>query len=58
MDEASLIDRIECWIRNALTFHHRVFARFLRNRSWVVFYLPEEQRECKDGACWMKMAAA
>jgi len=47
-------EKIMVWIRNALTFHHRVAARFLRRREWVVFYLPEDQRECKD-MCWLKL---
>ena len=49
------MEHVTVWFRNALTFHHRVMARFLRNRGWVVFYLPEESRECKD-VCWMKLA--
>jgi len=48
-------ETVEVWFRNAFTFHHRMVARFLRRRGWVVFYLPEENRECKD-MCWMKLA--
>lgn len=47
-------ENIMVWIRNAWTFHHRVAARFLQRRGWVVFYLPEGQRECKD-MCWLKL---
>ena len=50
-----MLETIDVWIRNAFTFHHRVFARFLKSRGWVVFYLPKESRECKD-ICWMKLA--
>ena len=51
-----MIERINVWIRNTLTFHHRVVARFLQQRGWVVFYLPEEQRLCaEDGVCWLSV---
>lgn len=30
-------------------------ARLLRNNGWVVFYLPEERRECAEGQCWLKV---
>jgi len=46
---------IMVWINNAKTFHHRIAARFLRRCGWVVFYLPEDQRECKEGSCWLKL---
>ena len=50
-----MFEHIMVWLRNALTFHHRMFARFLRKRDWVVFYLPEESRECKKDMCWLKL---
>lgn len=50
-----MFEKIDVWVRNAFTFHHRLMSRFLRTRGWVVFYLPEESRECKD-MCWMKLA--
>jgi len=28
--------------------------KFLRKRGWVVFYLEEEYRECKQ-VCWLKL---
>ncbi len=40
-----MLEKIDVLIRNAFTFHHRIMSRFLRNRGWVVFYLPEESRE-------------
>jgi len=48
------MENIMVWVRNALTSHHRVAARFLERRGWVVFYLPEESRECKD-MCWLEL---
>jgi hypothetical protein len=39
---------------NARTFHHRVLARFLRTRGWVVFYLEPQARTCKTD-CWLKL---
>ena len=44
------------FLNNAKTFHHRIMARFLRKRKWVVFYLPPEQRVCKKGSCWLKLS--
>ncbi len=49
------LDKLSVWFRNAQTFHHRVAARFLRNRGWVVFYLEERSRICGDGTCWLKL---
>jgi len=46
---------IAVWINNAKTFHQRIAARFLRRHGWVVFYLPEDQRECKKDCCWLKL---
>ncbi len=43
-------------IRNLKTFHHRIMMRYLRKRGWVVFYLEEKARECKD-LCWLKLYA-
>ncbi len=42
------------FFKNAKTFHHRIMARFLRKRGWVVFYLEEGARKCK-GECWLKL---
>ena len=49
-------EKIYCFLNNAKTFHHRIMARFLKKRKWVVFYLSPELRDCKDGQCWMKLA--
>ncbi len=51
-------ENIQVWLDNARTFHYRVVARFLRNRGWVVFYLPEDQRECNHDRdiCWLKLS--
>lgn len=40
--------------KNAKSFHHRIMAKYLRKRGWVVFYLEEEARTCKD-MCWLKL---
>ena len=40
---------------NLLTTHHRIMARFLRKRGWVVFYLDEQARTCNEGTCWLKL---
>ena len=42
------------WLRNARSFHHRIMARFLKKRGWVVFYLEDPARFCKGGSCWLK----
>lgn len=44
--------RVFC--ENIKSFHHRIMARFLRKRGWVVFYLEEEARACKN-VCWLKL---
>ena len=54
MKELNRWERIVVWLRNALIFHERVAARYLRNRSWVVFYLEPEARVCGD-TCWLKL---
>ena len=41
-------------LENIKTFHHKIMMRYLRKRGWVVFYLDEEVRECKD-MCWLKL---
>ena len=47
--------KIKVFLKNVRSFHHRVMARFLRKRGWIVFYLEEPSRICSDGACWMKL---
>ncbi len=42
------------WLRNALKLHHRIMARFLRNRGWVVFYLEPQARKCNSDMCWLE----
>jgi len=49
-----MIEKMKVWLHNAKHFHHRVMARFLRKRGWVVFYLDENAREC-NGECWLKL---
>lgn len=39
---------------NVKTFHHRMLAKYLKKRGWVVFYLEEENRTCGD-TCWLKL---
>lgn len=48
-------ETISTWFRNAVHFHERVMARYLRKRQWVVFYLEEEHRTCSEGFCWLKL---
>ena len=50
-----MYESIRVWLSNARTTHHRVMARFLRSRGWVVFYLPEESRTCNGDVCWMQL---
>ena len=45
------------WLRNLLHIHHRVMARFLIKRGWIVFYLEEEARTC-NGVCWLRLYLA
>ncbi len=42
------------WLRNAKHFHHRIMMNYLRKRGWVVFYLEENVRECRN-MCWLKL---
>ena len=49
--EAGIAGEVKTFLRNARSFHHRVMARFLRNRGWVVFYLEEEARVCANDFC-------
>lgn len=43
------------WLtHNASSAHHRVLARYLRRRGWVVFYLEDRARSCEAG-CWLKL---
>ena len=37
---------------NIKTFHHRIFANYLRKRGWVVFYLDNYARTC-NMVCWL-----
>ena len=45
------------WIENLSSIHHRVMARFLRKRGWIVFYLDDQFRECHDD-CWLQVYLA
>ena len=49
---------IRTFLLNFSTIHHRLMARFLRKRSWVVFYLEEEVRVCSPGCCWLSIYEA
>ena len=46
------------WLKNFLKIHHRIMARFLQKRGWVVFYLEEEARTCGKDMCWLKLYLA
>lgn len=50
-------EKIKVFFSNAKRFHHRLMAKFLRKRGWVVFYLEEEHRTCK-GQCWIDLYQA
>jgi len=39
---------------NVKTIHHRIMARYLCKRGWVVFYLEYKNRNCKD-MCWLRL---
>lgn len=40
---------------NIKHFHHRMIARYLKRRGWVVFYLEEKYRTCDGETCWLKL---
>jgi hypothetical protein len=42
------------WLTNAKHFHHRLMMNYLRKRGWVVFYLEDNTRDCKN-MCWLKL---
>ena len=48
------MEKFKTWLENAKTFHHRIMMNYLRKHGWVVFYLEEQARECKD-MCWLKL---
>jgi len=45
-------NKAKVFSQNAMMFHQRLIANFLRKRGWVVFYLEERDRKCK-GHCWL-----
>ena len=49
------MEKFKVWLENSKSFHHRIMARFLRKRGWVVFYLEERARTCNEGTCWLKL---
>lgn len=49
------LNRIKTFLSNLKTLHHRLMMGYLRKRGWVVFYLEEKHRECKNGTCWLKL---
>ena len=41
---------------NIKTVHHRILARYLRRRGWVVFYLDPAIRQCDAASgCWLAL---
>jgi hypothetical protein len=42
-------------IVNLMLLVDRSLARHLRKKGWVVFYLDEEFRVCREGHCWLKL---
>lgn len=49
------IENIKVWISNAMSFHHRLMANFLKKRGWVCFYLETQARKCGQDVCWLKL---
>ena len=47
-------ERIKLWFTNLPSLHHRIMARYLRRRDWVVFYLEPKYRKC-NGNCWLEL---
>ena len=43
---------------NVKTIHHRIMARYLKRKGWVVFYLEERDRSCGKDMCWLKLYLA
>ena len=52
MSDEIKVEDIKIWLHNVRYFPHKMMAKFLRKRGWVVFYLEEQSRECK-GVCWL-----
>jgi hypothetical protein len=52
-----MTEEIRVWLSNAKSFHHRIMARYLEKRGWVVFYLDEDVRTCSD-VCWLGLYEA
>lgn len=49
------MERFHVLLRNGCHIHERILARYLRKHGWVVFYLDEQNRECNNGTCWLKL---
>ena len=47
--------KLTVWMKNLPSFHHRIMARYLRKRNWVVFYLEPKDRVCIKDHCWLKL---
>ena len=47
--------KVIVFLRNLRHFHHRIMARYLKKRNWVVFYLEPKHRICSDDTCWLKL---
>lgn len=58
VDRPKITDSMAVFFKNALHFHHRLMARFLRRRGWIAFYLEPEARKCPDDFCWLKLYEA
>lgn len=46
---------MKVFLHNLFRYHHRVMAKYLRKRNWVVFYLEPKYRECNEHTCWLKL---
>jgi hypothetical protein len=49
-----MFNKFYTWLKDAPSFHHRLMARYLQRRGWVVFYLEPQARKCGD-VCWLRL---
>ena len=42
-------------MKKVLLFIQQKMCLYLRRNDWVVFYLEEEHRHCRDDFCWLKL---
>ena len=55
----SFRERFLVWYRNEIKgWLAKRAMRYLKKRGWVVFYLEEEARTCRDDFCWLRLYQA